>query len=240
MGKREEKKSSAVKGKMAEDRNGSPDRAPKTRIYIIDDHPIMVQGLRELIDSQHDMCVVGSTDDWHVALEQTKKLQADLIILDVTLKDTNGIEVLKNLKIHAPEIKVLMLSMHDEHLYAMRSLKAGAQGYIMKQEAVEKVLHAIRQVLSGDVYLSDAMSKRTMFQLLGRSGSRTGSPLEDLSDRELEVFTLIGQGCTTRQIAEKLHLSIKTVETHRAHIKEKLNLQTSTELVQHAIHWRES
>jgi DNA-binding NarL/FixJ family response regulator len=212
----------------------------RTKLYIIDDHPIMVQGLKELIENQRDLKVVGSTDDWHVALDQVKKLNPDLIILDVTLKDANGIEVLKNLKIHVPHVKILMLSMHDENLYAMRSLKAGAQGYIMKQEAVEKVLGAIRQVLAGEVYLSESMSKRTMFQLLGRGGSRSGSPLEDLSDRELEVFTLIGQGCTTRQIAEKLHLSIKTVETHRAHIKEKLNLKNSTELVQHAIHWRES
>lgn len=224
------------------DKNGSADKSAqgKTKIYIIDDHPIMVQGLRELINNQKDLRIIGSTDDWHVALDQIKKLLPDLVILDVTLKDANGIEVLKNLKIHFPNLRVLMLSMHDENLYAMRSLKAGAQGYIMKAEAVDKVLTAIRQVLNGEVYLSEAMSKRTMFQLLGRGGTRTGSPLEDLSDRELEVFTLIGQGCTTRQIAEKLHLSIKTVETHRAHIKEKLNLKNSTELVQHAIHWRES
>jgi DNA-binding NarL/FixJ family response regulator len=212
----------------------------KTKIYIIDDHPIMVEGLKELINVERDMRVVGSSDDWHVALQEVQKIHPDLIILDVTLKDANGIEVLKNLKIHVPQIKVLMLSMHDESLYAMRSLKAGAQGYIMKQEAVDKILGAIRQVIAGEVYLSDTMSKRTMFQLLGRGGTRSGSPLEDLSDRELEVFTLIGQGCTTRQISEKLHLSIKTVETHRAHIKEKLNLKNSTELVQHAIHWRES
>jgi DNA-binding NarL/FixJ family response regulator len=224
-----------------ESANSAERMSAKTKIYIIDDHPIMVQGLKELINNQRDMRVVGFSEDWHVALEQAKKLLPDLIMLDVTLKDANGIEVLKNLKIHFPHIKVLMLSMHDENLYAMRSLKAGAQGYIMKQEAVDKVLGAIRQVLAGEVYLSETMSKRTMFQLLGRGGgARSGSPLEDLSDRELEVFTLIGQGCTTRQIAEKLHLSIKTVETHRAHIKEKLNLKNSTELVQHAIHWRES
>lgn len=225
---------------IGESRNGAASAIGKTKVYLIDDHPIMVQGLKELINNQKDMKVVGSSDDWHVAIEQSKKVQPDLILLDVTLKDANGIEVLKNLKIHLPQVKILMLSMHDENLYAMRSLKAGAQGYIMKQEAVDQVLTAIRQVIAGEVYLSDSMSKRTMFQLLGRGGTRTGSPLEDLSDRELEVFTLIGQGCTTRQIAEKLHLSIKTVETHRAHIKEKLNLKNSTELVQHAIHWRES
>src|SRR5687768_16955231 len=227
---------------VGEARNGGADKGVgKTKIYIIDDHPIMVQGLKELINSQKDLRVIGFSEDWHVALEQVKKLAPDLILLDVTLKDANGIEVLKNLKIHVPHIKILMLSMHDENLYAMRSLKAGAQGYIMKQEGVDQVLAGIRQVLSGDVYLSESMSKRTMFQLLGRNASnRSGSPLEDLSDRELEVFTLIGQGCTTRQIAERLFLSIKTVETHRAHIKEKLNLKNSTELVQHAIHWRES
>jgi DNA-binding NarL/FixJ family response regulator len=222
-------------------RNGSTDKGlSKAKIYIVDDHPIMVQGLRELIDAERDLVVIGSTDDWHVALEDIGRLGPDLMILDVTLREINGIEVLKNIRIHAPSLKVLMLSMHDEALYAMRSLKAGAQGYIMKQEAVEKVLVAIRQVLTGEVYLSESMSRRTMFQLLGRNGTRTGSPLEDLSDRELEIFTLIGQGCTTRQIADKLHLSIKTVETHRAHIKEKLNLKNSTELVQQAIHWCDS
>ncbi|MGV3772041.1 MAG: response regulator [Verrucomicrobiales bacterium] len=226
---------------IGDSKNAAADKGQgKVKIYIIDDHPIMVQGLKELIHNQKDLKVIGSSDDWHVALEQVKKIQPDLIMLDVTLKEANGIEVLKNLKIHVPNIKVLMLSMHDENLYAMRSLKAGAHGYIMKQEAADKVLNAIRQVLNGEIYLSESMSKRTMFQLLGRGGTRSGSPLEDLSDRELEVFTLIGQGCTTRQIAEKLHLSIKTVETHRAHIKEKLNLKNSTELVQHAIHWRES
>ena len=219
------------------DRSGTSESAQgKTKIYIIDDHPIMVQGLRELINNQKDLRVIGFSEDWHVALEQVKKLAPDLIMLDVTLKDANGIEVLKNLKIHVPHIKVLMLSMHDEALYAMRSLKAGAQGYIMKQEAVEKVLGAIRQVLAGEVYLSEAMSKRTMFQLLGRGGSRTGSPLEDLSDRELEVFTLIGQGCTTRQIAEKLHLSIKTVETHRAQVMKRLGIRQLAGLVRYSIH----
>src|SRR3954468_13636896 len=123
-----------------ESTNGADKMSAKTKIYIIDDHPIMVQGLKELINNQKDLKVIGSADDWEVALEQVKKLQPDLIMLDVTLKDANGIEVLKNLKIHVPNIKILMLSMHDENLYAMRSLKAGAHGYIMKQEAVEKVL----------------------------------------------------------------------------------------------------
>jgi DNA-binding NarL/FixJ family response regulator len=130
--------------------------------------------------------------------------------------------------------------MHDESLYAVRALRAGAAGYVMKQEATEKVLTAIRQVLNGEIFLSERMEKKMMHQLVGGRAARTGSPLEDLSDRELEVFNLIGQGHGTRQIAEELHLSIKTIESHRAHIKEKLNLKNATELVQHAIQWREA
>ena len=133
-----------------------------------------------------------------------------------------------------------MLSMHDEGLYAIRALRAGASGYIMKQEATEKVIEAARKVLNGEIYLSEKMEKKMMQQLVGGRTARTGSPLEDLSDRELEVFNLIGQGKGTRQIAEELHLSIKTVESHRAHIKEKLGLKSATELVQHAIQWRDA
>ncbi|HEV8544393.1 MAG TPA: response regulator transcription factor, partial [Verrucomicrobiae bacterium] len=177
--------------------------------------------------------------EWTEALENFKKKLPDIVILDVTLKNANGIEVLKNLKVHYPNIRVLMLSMHDENLYALRALKAGAQGYIMKAAATEKVVQAIRQILGGELYLSDVMAKKTMAQLVGRRKEPGASPLEDLSDRELEVFTMVGEGLTTRQIAEKLHLSVKTIETHKAHIKEKLNLQSATELVQHAIHWKD-
>ena len=214
-------------------------REPKSSIYIIDDHPLLVKGLSELINAQPDLEVTGTTGEWTEALEAFKKKLPDIVILDVTLKNANGIEVLKNLKVHFPNIRVLMLSMHDENLYALRALKAGAQGYIMKAAATEKVVQAIRQILSGELYLSDVMAKKTMAQLVGRRKEPGASPLEDLSDRELEVFTMVGEGLTTRQIAEKLHLSVKTIETHKAHIKEKLNLQSATELVQHAIHWKD-
>jgi DNA-binding NarL/FixJ family response regulator len=217
---------------------GTMKKGDKASIYIIDDHPLLVQGLTDLINAQPDMKVTGTTPEWTVALSQFQKEKPDVVILDITLKNANGVEVLKNLRVHFPDLKVLMLSMHDESLYAMRALKAGAQGYIMKAAATEKVIVAVRQILSGELYLSEEMSRRAMATLVGRKKETGGSPLEDLSDRELEVFTLIGEGLTTRQIADKLHLSVKTIETHRAHIKEKLNLKNSTELVQHAIHWK--
>jgi DNA-binding NarL/FixJ family response regulator len=204
-------------------------------IYVVDDHPLLVQGLTDLINAQPDMKVTGTTPEWTVALSQFQMEKPDVVILDITLKNANGVEVLKNLRVHFPDLKVLMLSMHDESLYAMRALKAGAQGYIMKASATEKVITAIRQILSGELYLSEEMSRRAMATLVGRKKETGGSPLEDLSDRELEVFTLIGEGLTTRQIAEKLHLSVKTIETHRAHIKEKLRLRTGLELMRTAM-----
>jgi DNA-binding NarL/FixJ family response regulator len=212
----------------------------KSRILLVDDHPIVRQGLAELIDHEKDLAVCGVADDVHKALDQIGTLAPDLVIVDISLRGSNGIELLKNIKVRYPKQSVLMLSMHDESLYAVRALRAGAAGYVMKQEATEKVLTAIRQVLNGEIYLSERMEKKMMHQLVGGRAARTGSPLEDLSDRELEVFNLIGQGHGTRQIAEELHLSIKTIESHRAHIKEKLNLKNATELVQHAIQWREA
>jgi DNA-binding NarL/FixJ family response regulator len=212
----------------------------KSTVFLVDDHPIVRQGLAELIDHEKNLGVCGTAEDIHKALDQISALSPDLVIVDISLKGSNGIELLKNIKVRYPRQAVLMLSMHDESLYAVRALRAGASGYIMKQEATEKVLTAIRKVLNGEIYLSERMEKKMIHQLVGGRAARTGSPLEDLSDRELEVFNLIGQGHGTRQIAEELHLSIKTIESHRAHIKEKLNLKNATELVQHAIQWREA
>jgi DNA-binding NarL/FixJ family response regulator len=212
----------------------------KDRLLLVDDHPIVRQGLAEMINQEHDLMVCGTAEDVHKALEAIDRIKPDLVIADISLKGSNGIELLKNIKIRHPRMLVLVLSMHDESLYAVRALRAGAAGYIMKQEATEKVLTAIRHVLTGEIYLSEKMEKKMMHQLVGGRTARTGSPIEDLSDRELEVFGLIGQGHGTRQIAEELHLSIKTIESHRAHIKEKLNLKNATELVQHAIQWREA
>lgn len=212
----------------------------KRTILIVEDHPIVRQGLAQLVNHEKDLTVCGVAEDPKQAVEQIELLQPELVLLDISLKGGNGIELLKNIKVRFPKTLVLMLSMHDEALYAVRALRAGASGYVMKQEATEKVLTAIRHVLNGEIYLSDRMEKKMMQQLVGGRSSRTGSPLEDLSDRELEVFGLIGQGHGTRQIAEQLHLSIKTIESHRAHIKEKLNLRNANELVQHAIQWREA
>ena len=210
-----------------------------SRILLVDDHPIVRQGLTEMIDHEKDLCVCGAAEDLHRALDAVAALKPDLVMVDISLKGGNGIELLKNIKVRHPNMLVLMLSMHDETLYGLRALRAGASGYIMKQEATEKVLIAIRRVLNGEIYLSERMERRMMQQLVRGRTPRSGSPIEDLSDRELEVFNLIGQGHGTRQIAEELHLSIKTIESHRAHIKEKLNLKTATELVQYAIQWRE-
>lgn len=212
----------------------------KHRILLVDDHPIVRQGLGEMINQQRDLEVCGTAEDVGRAMDFIEKSMPELVIADISLKGSNGIELLKNIKVRFPRTLVLVLSMHDESLYAVRALRAGAAGYIMKQEATEKVLMAIRQVLNGEIYLSEKMEKRMMHQLVGGRTTRTGSPIEDLSDRELEVFGLIGQGHGTRQIAEELHLSIKTIESHRAHIKEKLNLKNATELVQHAMQWREA
>ncbi|MBM3832514.1 MAG: response regulator transcription factor [Verrucomicrobia bacterium] len=212
----------------------------KSRILLVDDHPIVRHGLTEMINHEKDLMVCGTAEDLRKALEQITALKPDLVVVDISLKGSNGIELLKNIKVRYPKMLVLMLSMHDEALYAVRALRAGAPGYIMKQEATKKVLTAIRQVLAGEIYLSEKMEKKMMQQLAGGRAGRTGSPIEDLSDRELEVFGLIGQGHGTRQIAEELHLSIKTIESHRAHIKEKLNLKNATELLQHAIQSREA
>ena len=210
----------------------------KRRIYLIDDHPLVVQGVTELVNAEPDLKVVGATSDWTEAIKEIPELKPEVVLLDISLAKANGIEVLKNLRIHFPKLQVLMLSMHDENLYAMRSVRAGAQGYIMKMTATEEVVIAIRHILNGEIYLSAGIAKQTMMRLVGRRKEGTMSPMDDLSDRELEVFQMVGEGLTTRQIAERLHLSVKTIETHKGHVKEKLNLATSTQLTQHAIHAR--
>lgn len=211
-------------------------KIPKSRVLLVEDHPIARKGLAELLNSQPDLTVCGYAESLPEAQAQVAKCNPDVVILDITLKGTNGVEVLKHLKTSYPALKVLMLSMHDEKLYALRAVKSGALGYIMKQARTDSILKAIRQVLAGEIYLSDEIARSAISRLSGRGQLKT-TPLEALSDRELEVFNLIGSGKSTRQIAEQLNLSVKTVETHRQHIKEKLNLSSGTELVQHAIQW---
>jgi DNA-binding NarL/FixJ family response regulator len=208
-----------------------------TRVLLVDDHPIVRRGLAELIDQEPGFSVCGEAQNAQEALDSVAALQPDLAVVDVSLQGTSGIELIKDVKIRYPDMLVLVLSMHDETLYAERVLRAGARGYVMKEEATEKLMTAIRKVLSGQIYLSEKMAARALSKFIHGARDTNGSPLECLSDRELQVFELIGRGRGTRQIAETLHLSVKTIESHREHIKSKLNLTRSTELMQHAIQW---
>jgi DNA-binding NarL/FixJ family response regulator len=229
----------AMKKELSAKKNGGPVAAGKgRRIMLVDDHPVMREGLAQLINHEADMSICGQFEDAARAFAAIPTLNPDLAIIDLSLKDSSGLELVKNSRASYPKLRILVLSMHDESLYAERVLRAGAAGYIMKEEGTEKVLGAIRQVLGGGVYLSEKMGSKLMRQLIGGKPSQSGSSLERLSDRELEVFALIGQGKGTRQIAEHLRLSVKTVESHRAHIKDKLNLKDANELVHTAIRER--
>jgi len=206
----------------------------KQKVFLIDDHPIVRQGLALFIDREPDLMVCGEADGANSALQAIRESVPDFVVLDISLDGPDGLELLKTLRATYPNLPVLILSMHDESAYAERALRAGANGYIMKQEATEKVLTAIRQILRGDVYLSERLTKRMLQQFVHGAVSPR-DPLANLSDRELEVYRLIGAGHGTRQIADELHVSTKTVETYQAHIKEKLSLRNARELVQHAI-----
>jgi DNA-binding NarL/FixJ family response regulator len=209
----------------------------RTRILIVDDHPIVRKGIADLVSQKPDFMVCGDADRVEDALPAIDALKPDLVIVDLSLKGAGGLELLKDLKIRHPELPALVLSMHDETLFAERALRAGARGYVMKQEAVNELEHAIRRVLSGKIYLSQAMSDRLLHMVSQGEKIRDRSPMERLSDRELEVFEMIGRGLPMREIAKELHLSVKTIETHRAHIKEKLNITSAVHLVQHATQW---
>jgi len=210
------------------------------RILIVDDHPMMRQGLAQLINNEPDLTVACEADTAGQALDQAVATRPDLVLLDISLPDKNGLELIKDICVLCPEVLVLVVSMHDETLYAERVLRAGARGYIMKQEGGKKLMEAIRQVLSGRIYVSDKMSAKILEIFSGRRAEIAGSSVERLSDREFEVFQLIGEGKGTRDIAGHLHLSVKTVEVHRANIKEKLKLKTATDLVRYAVRWAEA
>jgi len=209
---------------------------PKCKVFLVDDHPIVRQGLALFIDREPDLVVCGEADGATSALPAIQESMPDFVVLDISLDGPDGLELLKSLRAKYPSLPVLILSMHDESVYAERALRAGANGYIMKQEATDKVLTAIRRILGGEVYVSDRLTKRMLQQFVHGSISPR-EPLAKLSDRELEVYRLIGAGHGTRQIADELHVSTKTVESYQAHIKEKLSLRNARELVQHAIEW---
>ncbi len=216
-----------------------PGRQPAgvSKIIIVDDHPIVRQGLAALINQQEDMTVCAQAADGREAMDQISKLEPDLVTIDLTLGDSGGLELIKNIRVRYPNLPILVISIHDEALYAERVLRAGAKGYIMKQEATENVTEAIGKVLAGQVYVSEGMSDRIVRSFLGGTPKARSPSVSNLSDRELEVFRLIGQGYGTRKIAEMLHLSIKTIETYRAHIKFKLELDDAAHLLQYAVQW---
>jgi len=206
------------------------------RIVIIDDHPIVRRGFAQLINREADLTVVGEAEDHLSAQTIISETKPDLALVDLTLKESDGLELIKTINAQYPQVKTMVISLHDERVYAERALRAGAKGYIMKSEATENVMTAIRTVLKGSMYLSDDMQERMLSQFAGNSKKET-SPIDVLSDREFEVFRMVGDGLETREIAKRLTLSVKTIETYKSHLKTKLDLHSSTELIQRAVEW---
>jgi DNA-binding NarL/FixJ family response regulator len=216
---------------------GQSNQSRRNRIFLIDDHPIVRQGLALLINREVDLEVCGEAQDAPSALTALVGCEPDLIVLDISLNGPDGLDLLKTIRLKGAHVPVLVLSMHDESTYAERALRAGANGYIMKHEAAEKVLVAIRRIVCGEVYLSERLTNKMLQQIVRGTDPVSRSPVSMLSDRELEIYRLIGSGHATRQIADELHISVKTVESYQAHIKVKLSLRSARELVQHAIEW---
>jgi|SRR2546430_227377 len=225
--------------KQARSTNNNPrcDPPEAKRIVIVDDHPLFRKGLEQLIHSDSAFAVCGEANNASEAMEVIRKLHPDLAIVDLSLPGANGIELIKNIRAEFPKLPILVLSMHDESLYALRALRAGAEGYVMKHEAMANVIQAIHEVFNGRPYLSPAMAAQVITKFAHRGSQSEADAVERLSDRELEILELIGKGKEVRQIAKRLHLSPKTVETHRAHIKEKLNLQNARQVARFAVQW---
>ncbi len=213
----------------------------KRRVLLVDDHPIVRHGLGLLIDQEADLMVCGETSSAVETLDNFETMEPDIAVVDISLQGSSGLELTKALKEIRPSLPILVLSMHDESLYAERALRSGARGYVMKQESAETVLKAIRKVLDGGVYLSERLSSQILREFVDGTDAQVEKfGIETLSDRELEVFELIGRGHSTRDVASRLGLSVKTIETHRAHVKQKLKIDTATELVHRAFHWVET
>jgi DNA-binding NarL/FixJ family response regulator len=212
-------------------------KAAKRRVFLVEDHPVTREGFAQLINYQPDLVVCGQAGTASKAITGIHSLKPDLAVVDISLAESNGIELIKQVRVLHPRLPVLVLSTHDEALYAQRALRAGARGYVMKQAPTSEVMNAIRQVLAGDLYLSEAMRTRLVHEHLHGIAPLRSTDIGNLSDRELEIFELIGHGQTTTRIALKLRLSVSTVETHRAHIKQKLKLSNAIELVRRAVEW---
>ena len=212
----------------------------KIKIFLVDDHPLVREWLTNLLNQQPDFQVCGEAGNAPKALQLVDSVKPDIAIVDITLADGSGLELIKSIKTSHPGVAVLVLSMHDELLYAERALRAGAGGYIMKSEATQKVIQAVRAVLNGEVYVSSKVASSLAQKLIGEKKSDVTLPVAELSDRELEVFQLLGRGFSTRQISEHLHVGFKTVQSYSARIKEKLKLANINELMREAIRWHES
>ena len=217
-----------------------PHESARRRVFLVDDHPLVREWLTNLIQQQPDLIVCGESEDAPEALEKISATGPDVAIVDISLKHGSGIELIKDLKRMHPAIAVIVLSMHDERLYAERALRAGARGYIMKRETAKKVIMAIRQVLAGKIYMSESLAAIFAEKFVDGRLPTGGSLVEQLSDRELETFQLLGKGYETRQVAEMMNVSMKTVQAHCAHIKEKLKLTNAAELLREAVRWQEN
>ena len=213
---------------------------PKIKIFLVDDHPLVREWLTNLIRQQPDLAVCGEADDAPHALREIAAAKPDVAIVDISLKQGSGIELIKDLKALDPNLAVLVLSMHDEQLYAERALRAGARGYIMKRETAKKIILAIRQMLGGKIYMSESLAAIFAEKFVDGRLPASGSLVDQLSDRELETFQLLGKGYETRQVAEMMNVSMKTVQAHCAHIKEKLRLTNAAELLREAVRWQEN
>ncbi|MDB6167423.1 MAG: two component transcriptional regulator, LuxR family [Verrucomicrobia bacterium] len=218
----------------------APKKSAKTRILLVDDHPLLRRGMRALLEQQPRFEVCAEADSAPVALEMVRKWTPDLTIVDISLKSTNGIELTKGLKVEAPNMPVLVVSMHDEELYAERALRAGAVGYLMKHEAGEKIITALDRILEGEIYVSDRLKEKMLHRFVNHRTEKIVSVIDTLSDREMEVLQLLGNGFGTRAIASQLKLSVKTIDSYREHLKVKLALKSGADLVRYAIQWMKS
>jgi DNA-binding NarL/FixJ family response regulator len=215
-------------------------KSGRKKLLLVDDHPFMRAGLAQLIDKQPDIVAAGEAGEPKEAIQRLAQTKYDLVLTDITMPGRSGLEFIRDLQAMHPELPILVVSMHDEMIYAERVLQAGARGYIMKGAGGENLLTAIRQILAGEIYTSAKVSAKIVGDFSARKPRGSISPIEKLTNREFEVFQLVGQGLSTREIAERLGLSSKTVDVHRSHVREKLQLKDATELVRHAVRWFET
>jgi DNA-binding NarL/FixJ family response regulator len=212
----------------------------RCRLLVVDDHPIFRHGVREILGNQQEVEICGEAENARGALQSMRDLEPDIALVDVSMPGVNGLELIKLMLSERKDLKIVVVSMYDESLYALRALRAGAKGYLAKDRAVDHLVEALRKVASGGVYVSPQLGEKLIFKMIQGSEGDVVAPVDKLSDRELEVFQHIGSGRSTREIAETLHLSIKTIETHRAHIKEKLGFATAGEMINFAVEWKET